>query len=277
MREYLVIPTTCPVCGAPTKIEISDSGTETLVCTNKDCSAKNLSKYARFVSRTAMDIDGLSEATLKTFMNKGWVNSYKDIYNLPVYRDEIINMDGFGKRSMANLEKALENAKTVSADRFLFALNIPQCGKEVAKVLMSQFTLDELLNMLTNNSADVLSNLEGFGTEKSMAIHTWVNENMEVINDLRTIITVTDIKKEKVDGSCSGYTFVITGDVHHFKNREELKTYIEDRGGKTAGSVSNKTSYLINNDIESTSGKNKKAKELGITIITEDMFLEMFK
>ena len=277
MKEYFVIPETCPVCGFTTRIDISESGTETLVCTNDNCSAKNLSKYVRFVSKHAMDIEGLSEATLYSFMEKGWINNYVDIYSLPLHEDEIVNMDGFGKKSMSNLVSALEKSKKVNSDKFLFSLNIPQCGKEVAKILMNKFTLDEFITMMLNNDSLVLNSLEGFGTEKSLAIHTWINKNVDVINELRGIITVNDIKKEKaISGSCSGLTFVITGDVHNFKNREELKQFSESRGGKTTGSVSAKTSYLINNDINSISGKNNKAKELGVEIISEDEFMSRF-
>ena len=275
-KILLDIPKYCPACGAPTIIDTSNSGTETLICTNENCSAKNLKKYTRFVARAAMDIDGLSAATLSTFMNKGWINSYKDIYLLPQHKDEIEKMDGFGKKSMHNLITALNASKTVTADRFLFALSIPQCGREVARTLMLQFTFDEFLDLLLSNDNTILNNIEGFGPEKSLAIHTWINNNISVINDLRTIITIIDIKKEVATGSCIGYTFVITGNVNQFKNRDELKAYIEDRGGKIAGGVSSKTSYLINNDITSTSGKNKKAKELGIEIITEEEFLKRF-
>ena len=274
------IPSICPVCGYPTQVIVSDSGTETLVCTNDDCTAKNLSKMTRFVSKPAMDIDGLSEATLNTFVNAGFISNMVDIFKLDRYKDEIKEMDGFGIKSVDNLMKSLNRAKTVDADKFLFALNIPMCGRDVAKKLMNEYAFDEFFNLMITTTNEVeLSTIDGMGTEKSKSIYKWFKNtaNVDMVKELISILTINDIKKtSNSSGKCSGYTFVVTGSVYKFKNRDELKAYIESEGGKVSGGVSTKTSFLINNDSTSTSGKNKKAKELGIPIITEDEFISRF-
>lgn len=276
----LEIPTTCPVCGHPTQIVVSDSGTETLVCTNDNCTAKSLSMMKRFVSKAAMDIDGLSEATINTFVNAGFITTMPDIFRLDRFENEIKEMDGFGKKSVDNLIKALNKAKTVDADKFLFALNIPMCGRDVSKKLMNTYTFVDFIKLMETTTNDMkLSSIDGMGTEKSKAIYKWFKNtvNMDMVKEFMSMLTIKDIKKETIsDGKCTGYTFVVTGNVYKFKNRDELKAYIEAEGGKVAGSVSAKTSFLINNDSTSTSGKNKKAKELGIPIITEDEFIAQF-
>lgn len=276
----LEIPSTCPICGHEAKIITSDSGTETLVCTNDNCTAKNLSMMKRFVSKAAMDIDGLSEATLNTFINAGFISNMVDIFKLDIHRDEIKEMDGFGEKSVDNLMKALKKSKIVDADKFLFALNIPMCGRDVAKKLMNAYTFNDFINLMNSTTNEMeLSSIEGMGTEKSKSIYNWFknSNNMNMVKEFMDILTINDIKKESnTSGKCFGYTFVITGNVYKFKNRDELKAYIESEGGKVAGGVSTKTSFLINNDITSTSGKNKKAKELGIPIITEAEFINRF-
>ena len=270
------IPRKCPVCHHETKITKSDSGTETLICTNPECVAKNISKFTRFASRNAMNIDGFSEATIRTFINKGFISSFTDIYSLNNYRDQISHMDGFGKKSADNLIKAIEKSKVVDADKFLYALSIPLCGRDVAKRIMTAYTFDDFIKVLKENDDEsFLSHIEGIGAEKSKAVSDWAKTHLELLERLAEILTINDIRKG--EGKCTGYTFVITGDVHNFRNRDELKAYIEQNGGKVAGSVSKKTSYLINNDINSTSGKNKKAKELSVPIITEDDFINLFQ
>lgn len=280
IKEYFEIPSTCPVCGYPTQIVVSDSGTETLVCTNDNCTAKSLSMMKRFVSKAAMDIDGLSEATINTFVNAGFITTMPDIFRLDRFENEIKEMDGFGKKSVDNLIKALNKAKTVDADKFLFALNIPMCGRDVSKKLMNTYTFVDFIKLMETTTNDMeLSSIDGMGTEKSKAIYKWFKNtvNMDMVKEFMSMLTIKDIKKETIsDGKCTGYTFVVTGNVYKFKNRDELKAYIEAEGGKVAGSVSAKTSFLINNDSTSTSGKNKKAKELGIPIITEDEFIAQF-
>ena len=279
-KIYFDIPSICPVCGHPTHVVISDSGTETLICTNDDCTAKSLSKMTRFVSKPAMDIDGLSEATLNTFVNAGFISNLPDIFRLDRFANEIKEMEGFGNRSVENLIKALNKSKTVDADKFLFALNIPMCGKDVAKKLMNAYTFNDFINLMETTTDEMeLSSIEGMGTEKSKAIYKWFKDstNMDMVKEFMSMLTIKDIKKEtNTSGKYFGYTFVVTGNVYKFKNRDELKAYIESEGGKVAGSVSNKTSFLINNDITSNSGKNKKAKELNIPIITEDEFINKF-
>lgn len=271
----LDIPKTCPVCGGLTKIEVSDSGTETLVCTNPDCSAKNLSKFERFVSRNAMNIDGFSVATLRTFIDKGYIKTYKDIYSLENHKKNIEKLDGFGKKSADNLINAIEKSKTVDSDKFLYSLSIPLCGRDVSKRIMVNYSFKNFIETLKTTSDEAfLSEIDGIGLEKSKCVYRWGKENISILEELAEIINIKDIKSNK--GKCSGYTFVITGEVHNYKNRDELKAYIESQGGKVSGSVSSKTSYLINNDITSTSGKNKKAKSLGVNIITEEDFDRMF-
>lgn len=273
----LEIPAVCPVCNGKTEVIKSESGTETLICTNKDCTAKNLSKFTRFVSRDGMNIDGLSESTLQTFINEGFIDNYADIFNLKHYAEDIMSLDGFGKKSVENLIKALAKATTVESNKFLYALNIPLCGKDVSKRLMERYTLDEFIELVDKTDDELfLSSLENFGKEKSSSIYNWFKENMEFVKDFKETLNIVDIKSEKTEGPCTGYTFVITGELHSYKNREELKEYIEKQGGKVSGSVSGKTSYLINNDIMSNSGKNKKAKSLGIEIITEEDFIKRF-
>lgn len=268
----LEIPERCPVCGKETKVEISASGTETLICTNPECTAKNISKFTRFVSRNAMNIDGLSEATIRTLISRGIIHRFEDIYTLT--ENDFSGIEGFGKRSVSNLLNAIEKSKSVDADKFLYALSIPLCGRDVAKRVMAEYSFSDFLNKLsTVEDENFLSYIDGIGPEKSKAIYDWGKKVS--ISSLISHLDIRDIKKAK--GSCSGLTFVITGKVNHFENRDALKAYIESEGGSVAGSVSSKTSYLINNDINSTSGKNKKAKSLGIEIITEDTFIERFK
>ncbi len=274
------IPAVCPVCGQATEIRISEnSGTKTLRCTNPECSAKKLKKYTRFVSKQGMDIDGISEATLYRFINEGWIRSNADIFRLKEHKDEIRELDGFGDKSADNIMASIEKARDVTEQKLMFALNIPLIGQDVAKKLLSRYSLDELVETaLKAEDGQVFADIDGIGPEKSGAFVSWIREagNAEMLEDLRKEIRVERTVSAQTSDALSGKTFVVTGDVHHFKNRNELKAFIESKGGKVTGSVSGTTSYLINNDAESSSSKNRKAKQLGIPVITEDMFLEMF-
>ena len=276
----LHIPETCPVCHQATEIVVSQqSGTRTLHCTNPTCPAKQLKKYARFVSKAGMDIDGISEQTLARFINLGWISNFADIYRLSDHISEIASLEGFGERSATNIVKSIEKAREVDAQRLLIALSIPKCGADVAKRLLSAYAFSDLVETAsTTDDNEHFAHIDGIGPERSALIVGWFHDedNQKVLNDLLTLIEVRQQQQQRSGNQCEGLTFVITGDVHHFKNRNELKAYIEERGGKVAGSVSGSTSFLINNDVTSTSGKNKKAKELGIPILSEDDFLSQF-
>ena len=274
------IPSSCPVCGAPTEVREAESGTRTLRCTNDRCAARELRKFMRFVSKDGMDIDGLAGETLAKFVNKGWIKTVADIYRLGEHRADIAMMEGFGDKSAANIADSIEAARSREATRFLVALAIPLCGIDVAKrLLRTVSSAQELFDKAANApSDDIFAEIDGLGAVRSAAFVQWckVPANQALVADLLSLVTLSMPAAAPVGGSCAGLTFVITGDVHHFANRNELKALIESLGGKTAGSVSKSTSYLINNDVTSTSGKNKKAKELGIPVISEDDFLARF-
>ena len=276
----LEIPTECPVCHHPTEIVTSqNSGTRTLHCTNVDCPAKQLKKFTRFVSKEGMNIDGISEQTLARFINLGWISEYADIYRLRDHIQQIASLDGFGERSATNIMRSIEKSRDVDAGRLLYALTIPMCGIDVCKRLLSAYPLQELINTAIHaEQNDFLAHIPGIGPEKSASFINWFQQtrNQEIILRLLDEVNVTQASSQPQGKKCDNLTFVITGDVHHYKNRNELKAYIESQGGRVAGSVSGATNYLINNDITSTSGKNKKAKDLGIEIISEDTFIERF-
>lgn len=280
IEGQLHIPETCPVCGSPTKIQISEnSGTKTLKCTNPDCAAKKLKKFTRFVSKGGADIDGISEATLSRFINEGWIHNNGDIYRLINHRDEIAQLDGFGDKSADNIVSSINKAKTIDDIKLIFALNIPLVGVDVARKLLNAKDIDSLVQEAsTTDDESCFSVIDGIGTEKSSAFVRWFHDEQNVIdyNDLIQYLNIQKTATEAVDDKCKGLTFVVTGDVHHYQNRNELKAYIEAHGGKVTGSVSKSTNYLINNDVTSTSSKNTKAKSLNIPIISEDEFIERF-
>jgi DNA ligase (NAD+) len=285
----LEIPHECPVCHAKTEIRISEaSGTKTLHCTNPECPAKQLKKFARFVSKEGMNIDGISEQTLAKFINLGWVSEYADIYDLRSHIRDLANMEGFGEKSASNIMRSIDRSANVEAHRLLYALNIPLCGLDVCKRLLSAYPLDELVAETVKETGDlfepyreassVFAHVNGIGPEKSASFVNWFRDdhNRQRYQRLREKIQVTQVANEPSGSLCEGLTFVVTGDVHHYKNRNELKAYIESQGGKVASAVSGSTSFLINNDVTSTSGKNQKAHQLGIPIISEDEFMERF-
>ena len=285
----LVIPHECPVCHAATEIRISEvSGTKTLHCTNTECPAKQLKKFARFVSKEGMNIDGISEQTLSKFINLGWVSEYADIYDLRRHIRELAQMEGFGEKSASNIIRSIERSTNVEAHRLLYALNIPLCGMDVCKRLLGTYPLDELAKEATKETgdlfepyreaSDVFAHIDGIGPEKSASFVNWFRDehNKQRYHHLREKITVTQASNEPNGNKCEGLVFVITGDVYHYKNRNELKAYIESQGGKVASAVSGSTNYLINNDVTSTSGKNQKAQQLDIPIISEDQFIEKY-
>ena len=288
-KGSLEIPDRCPVCGAPTAVtESPASGTKTLHCTNSACPAKQLKKFARFVSKQGVNVDGISEQTLQRFINLGWIKDYADIYRLPEHEAAIARLDGFKEKSAHNIAVAVEAARKVDARRFLYALSIPLCGQDVCTRLLAAYPIRDLIdlargrqqagNLFAPKAEETLAMIPGIGPEKAKSIVIWFGDkdNAEVVDKLLEIVQIEQVSTAATGAKCKGLTFVVTGDVHHYKNRNELKAYIESQGGKVTGSVSKSTSYLINNDVTSTSGKNQKAHQLGTPIISEDEFIEKF-
>ena len=274
------VPDSCPVCKARTEVvESESSGTKTLHCTNTDCPAKQLKKFARFVSKEGVNIDGLSEQTVQKFINLGWVSEYADLFQLQEHANELRLMDGFGAKSVGNLLKAIEKARKVEARQLLFALNIPLIGQDVCTRLLAAYPLSELIDKArTAKDPTLLSTIDGIGPEKSSSFVGWMQDTnyQKQLDDLLPQLEISQTSTKHKGTLCQGLTFVVTGDVEHYKNRNELKAYIESQGGKVTGSVSKSTSFLINNNTNSTSGKNQKAKQLGIEIISEEQFIERF-
>ncbi len=274
----VVIPSKCPVCGAETKIHTSEkSKTRTLHCTNPECSAKHVKKFTRFVSKTGMDIDGLSIQTILRFMNEGFIGDFADIYRLSKYADTIRQMEGFGDKSCENIMRAIEKSRVANPVSFIYALCIPMIGVDAGKKIVAQCGFEGFLERLGKGLG--FEDIDGIGPEKSGSALLWYEneKNRSSLKELLKEVTIekVDLKPDK-EGKCAGLTFVITGDVHHYKNRDEFKAYVEAGGGKVTGSVTSKTDYLVNNDAQSSSSKNRKAKELGIPIITEDEFVSRF-
>lgn len=275
----LNIPDKCPVCGAEAHVVLSESGTKKLHCSNADCTAKQLKKFARFVSKDGINIDGISEQTVSTFINHGWIRDYADFYHLKDFAYLITSLDGFGKKSVSKLLESIEKSRNTDSRHLLYALSIPLCGFDVAKRLLSKYTFKELMETAkTSLFDDVFASIDGIGPEKSARFVNWFKDdkNYLKVSNLLKELDVKEVEVAEVGTKCAGQTFVITGDVYHYKNRNELKAYIESQGGKVTGSVSKSTTYLINNDAESQSSKNKKAHQLGISIITEEQFREKF-
>lgn len=268
------IPKECPVCHGRTEIrKVSD--TKALYCTNEDCGAKHLKSFALFVSRDALNIEGLSEATLEKFIAKGFINTYSDIFHLDRYEAEIKSMEGFGEKSYVNLQKSVEKARETSLPKLIYGLGIANIGLANAKVICREFRYD--IEKMIHLTEEELSAIPGIGPVIAGAYVDYFADEKRV-RELRTLLGELKIKAEEESGQAQIFTnknFVITGSVEHFVNRNEVKELIESKGGKVTGSVTSKTDYLINNDVNSTSSKNKKAKELGIPIITEEQFLEM--
>lgn len=275
----LHIPEKCPVCHEATAIGESQSGTLTLHCTNNACPAKRIKKFARFVSKDGVNIDGISEQTIARLINMGWIGEYVDFFDIATHKETLSQLDGFGEKSAQKIVESVEKARHTTARQLLYALNIPLCGADVCKRLLSQYPLNELIEKARNEADEFLSHIPGIGPEKATAFTTWMKNgtNFDMLTNLLKKLQVEEEPQAANGGSlCQGLTFVVTGDVHHFRNRNELKAYIESQGGKVTGSVSKSTSFLINNDITSTSGKNKKAQELGIEILSEDEFIKRY-
>lgn len=273
-----VLPKKCPVCGSDLTYRKNDD-VETVYCKNPDCSAKHIGKFVHFCERDCMNIEGLSEATLTVLVGKGYIHKYEDIFRLGTYKDEISKLDGFGSKKVNNLLAAIEKARTTSFVPFIHALGIPNIGKGQAKLFAKAYDGDIHAFFKDVAGKTSFTNISGIGEVLNNNLLCWGEKYLTKTGDdeVKNLMEYLRFEKEEIStkNTLAGKTFVITGSVNHFANREELKSYIERLGGKTSGSVSAKTSYLINNDVNSTTGKNKKAKELGIPIISEDAFLKM--
>ena len=272
------IPSQCPVCGAPTEIRVNGKGdTKTLRCTNPSCPAKHLKRFSRFVSKTGMDIDGLSIQSLRVFVNQGFIRDYADIYHLSEHRDAIVELDGFGEKSYENLAAAIEKSRNAHPANFLFALCIPMIGVDAAKKILAALGSEGFAKRVEEGLP--FDDVEGIGPERSRALQSWFadEENRAVYHKLLNELHLETVEpRDTTGGRCAGMTFVITGNVHIFANRAAFKKYVEAEGGSVAGSVSGKTNFLVNNDRESTSSKNKKAAELGVPILSEEEFIGQF-
>ena len=273
------IPNECPVCHAEATVKESESGTKTLHCSNPHCAAKQIKKFARFVSKEGLNIEGISEQTIWKLVNEGLISEYADFYHLNNYAYEIAAWDGFGKKSVTNMLESVRKSRQTDGRHLLYALNIPLCGGDVAKKLIERYPVKELIETARLCMFDdEFASIDGIGPEKSAKFIGWFKDDTNFSHVQKLMKELEIVEQEPVEkgSACDGLTFVITGDVHHYKNRNELKAYIESQGGKVTGSVSKSTNFLINNDAASQSSKNKKAHELNIPIITEDEFVEKF-
>lgn len=272
----LEIPAVCPVCGEETEIIALRDG-KALKCPNPNCKAQRISSLEHFVSRDALNIEGLSEATIEKFIEKGFIDNYTDIFKLEKYKTEIVSMDGFGEKSYNNLISAIDKSKSVALPNFIYALGINNVGLSNAKLLCKK--CNNSLDEIRKADFDTLISIDGFGDVIADSIVKYFShqKNNDLINDVLNYLQFTATEDSQTELKLENVTFVVTGDVHIYKNRKELQGVIEKLGGKVTGSVSAKTNYLINNDVNSSSSKNKKAKELGIPIISEEDFEEMIK
>lgn len=273
--DSLEIPCCCPVCGAETKIN-RENDTETLICTNPDCDAKKIKSFTLFVSRDAMNIDGMSEATLEKFLAKGFLHTYVDLFHLDRYKDEIVEMEGFGEKSYQNMMDSLEKARNTTMAKLIYSLGIPNIGLANAKMICREFKND--LEKMMAAPAEELSGIDGVGPVIANTFHAFWEEkkNRTALELLLPEVRIAEESFDTEQQPLSGGIFVITGSLNHFENRNALKEKIESLGGKVTGSVTGKTTCLINNDSTSNSSKNKKAKELGVAVITEEEFMNQF-
>ena len=270
------IPKICPVCGGATEIRQMND-VKSLYCTNPDCQAKKIKSFSLLVSRDALNIDGLSEMTLEKFIGSGLIHTYADIFHLDRHRETIVEMEGFGEKSYEKLTTAIRQASHTTLPRVIYGLGIAGIGLANAKMLCRQFDFD--FEKMRHASEEELTAVDGIGTVLADA---WISyfeseKNNRLVDDLLAELTIEQESPSAETAIFAGMTFVITGSVTHFANRKELQSVIEARGGKATGSVTSKTTYLINNDVTSNSSKNKRAKELGIPILSEEDFLKLLE
>ncbi len=271
----LTIPGQCPVCGEKTEC-VNENGSEFLICPNPGCYAKKIKLFTHFVSRDALNIDGLSEATLEKFINEGWLHDLCDIFNLAEHKEEIETMDGFGKKSYQNLIQAIEEAKDAALERVVYSLGIKGIGLSMAKLICKTYPVR--LSEMENLTPEELTDIDGIGEKLAESFCEFFQrgENRELVKKLEQILRIT-MPEQNISTQLEGAVFVITGSLKHFENRNACKEQIERAGARVSGSVSKNTTYLVNNDIQSSSSKNKKAKELGVPIITEEELLQMLR
>lgn len=268
------VPECCSACGGETEIrQVSD--TKTLYCTNPECGAKHIKAFSLFVSRDALNIDGLSEATLEKFITRGFIHHFSDIFHLERHGEEIRSMEGFGEKSYKNLQDSIEKARTTTLPKLIYGLGIANIGLSNAKMICRAFDYD--VEKMLQADVEALNEIQGVGDVIARAFVDYfaVEDHREEFFRLLEEVKIPEEETTQEEQIFAGMNFVITGSVEHFANRNEVKEVIESKGGKVTGSVTSKTNWLINNDVESTSSKNKKARELGIPIISEDTFLKM--
>lgn len=278
-KSFIHIPDKCPVCGEPTKI-IKENDSEVLWCTNPECKGKLLGKLTHAVSRNALNIDGLSEATIQKFISLGWLKSIQDIYYLTKYEKQMKTLDGFGSKSVSKLFQSIEKSRNTTLDRFLYALSIPLVGKTASKAIAEaeDYQFESFMRDMTHPGANFFSHIPGIGDSIINSLDEYFNRECSNVWELGKEFTFETPKKVFLSinsgKDLTGQTFVITGSLKHFENRDAFKEKIESLGGKVSGSISKKVTALINNDVNSTSSKNTKAKSLGVKIMSEDEFLE---
>ena len=267
------LPKECPVCGHATEVK-AENGIKTLYCPNSQCPAKHVKLFTLFVSRNGMNIDGLSEETLKKFIDAGYIKEFADIFHLDRYYEEIVATPGFGQKSYDNLMDSVEKARNVELSALIYSLGIPNIGSANAKLICKAFNNN--IEKIRNASVEELIEIDGIGEIMAEKFCQYFadEDNIKKLDNLLKEVNIAEPEENTTPQNMDGLTFVITGSVEHFANRNELKSYIEKHGGKVTGSVSAKTNYLINNDAMSASSKNKKAKQLGVEIVTEEVFLE---
>lgn len=270
------IPCACPACQGPTKIQMVND-VETLYCVNPDCPAKAIKTFTLFVSRDAMNIDGLSQATLEKFIGHGYLQDFGDIFELDRYRDQIVEMEGFGEKSYENLWQSIQKARQTVLWRVIYGLGIPNIGLANAKMICKEFEYD--VERILRATVEELTGIDGIGEVIGQSLVSYFDDkkNVERLEHLMSHLELEKPELPKEEQKLAGLVFVITGSLEHFENRSEMKNAIEALGGKVTGSVTKKTSYLINNDTASASSKNKKAAELGIPVISEEEFLAMIR
>lgn len=267
------LPKECPVCGHATEVK-AENGIKTLYCPNSQCPAKHVKLFTLFVSRNGMNIDGLSEETLEKFIDAGYIKEFADIFHLDRYYEEIVATPGFGQKSYDNLMDSVEKARNVELSALIYSLGIPNIGSANAKLICKAFNNN--IEKIRNASVEELIEIDGIGEIMAEKFCQYFadEDNIKKLDNLLKEVNIAEPEENTTPQNMDGLTFVITGSVEHFANRNELKSYIEKHGGKVTGSVSAKTNYLINNDAMSASSKNKKAKQLGVEIVTEEVFLE---
>ena len=278
------IPSKCPICGQPTRI-IKENDSEVLICENPDCKGKLLGRLVHAASRNALDIENLSESTIEKFINLGWLNSIKDIYHLSNHENDMKTIDGFGKKSVEKLLNSIEKSRKTTLDRFLYSLSIPLLGKSASQDIAENCTIENtssignFMQIMITDGAEHFRSISGIGDSLINSLNSYFNIHCSEIFELTKEFKFDkpNIVLDETPKTLQGKTFVVTGSVNHYKNRDELKADIVVHGGTVVGSVSSKTSYLINNDINSTSSKNQKAKSLNIPIISEEDFLKMIQ